>query len=66
MKNNPLLQGESKNLLNIFENLLQNQQSWVKGIQNQRQGPFQREDNHKIAKMAWVHFKIFSRTTEPE
>jgi hypothetical protein len=43
---------------------------WVKGIlnySNKGPGPFQREDNHKNAKMGWDHLKIFfSRTTEPE
>jgi hypothetical protein len=30
-------------------------------------GPFQREDNHKNAKMGWGHLKIFfSQITEPE
>jgi hypothetical protein len=28
--------------------------------------PLQRGNNHKIAKMGWVHLKIFFRTTEPE
>jgi hypothetical protein len=27
---------------------------------------FPRGDNHRNAKMRWDHFKIFSRTTEPE
>jgi hypothetical protein len=43
---------------------------WVKGILNcwnKGPGPFQRGDNHKNAKIGWVHLKIiFSKTTEPE
>jgi hypothetical protein len=42
---------------------------WVKGIlncSNKWPAPFQREDNHKNAKMGWVHLKIFFRTTYPE
>jgi hypothetical protein len=42
---------------------------WVKGIvnySNKGPGPLQRRDNHKNAKMGWVHLKIISRTTEPE
>jgi hypothetical protein len=67
MKGIALLQGEI-----IFKNLLQNQQAnynWVKEIlngSNKGPGPFQRGDNHKNAKMGWVHLKIFFRTTEPK
>jgi hypothetical protein len=42
---------------------------WVKGIlncSNKGPGPLQRGDNHKNAKMGWVHLKIFLRITEPE
>jgi hypothetical protein len=43
---------------------------WVQGIlncSNKGPGPLQRGDNHKNAKMGWVHLKIFFfRSTEPE
>jgi hypothetical protein len=42
---------------------------WVLGILNclnKGPGPLQRGDNHKNAKMGWVHLKKISRTTEPE
>jgi hypothetical protein len=42
---------------------------WVKGILNclnKGSGPLQRGDNHKNAKMGWVHLKIFLRTIDPE
>jgi hypothetical protein len=41
----------------------------VKGIQvcsNKGTDSYQRGDNHKNVKTGWGHFKIFSRTTEPE
>ena len=70
----------SKNTLNIFENLLlQNQpanfnQTWYKlsfGHGNSklfklRAGSLQRGDNHKNGQMGWGHLKIFfSKTTGP-
>jgi hypothetical protein len=42
---------------------------WVQRILNcsdKGPGPLQRGDNHKDAKMGWVHLEIFFRTTEPE
>jgi hypothetical protein len=42
---------------------------WVKRIKEcSKEGPgsFPRRDNHRNAKIGWDHFKIFSRTTEPE
>jgi hypothetical protein len=42
---------------------------WVKRIKDfSKEGPgsFPRRDNHRNTKIGWDHFKIFSRTTEPE
>jgi hypothetical protein len=42
---------------------------WVKRIKDcskELPGSFPRVHNHRNAKIGWDHFKIFSRTTEPE
>jgi hypothetical protein len=40
---------------------------WVKvNCINKGSIPLQKGDNHKNAKMGWLHLKIFSRTTEPD
>jgi hypothetical protein len=42
---------------------------WMKRIKDcSKEGPgsFPRRDNHRNAEIGWDHFKIFSRTTEPE
>jgi hypothetical protein len=58
----------SRTRIPILIKLIKNH-PWVKGIlncSNKEPGPFQRGDNYKNAKMGWGHFKIFSRTTEPQ
>jgi hypothetical protein len=40
---------------------------WVQGIpncSNKGSGPLQRRDNHKNAKMGWVHLEIFRITSQ--
>jgi hypothetical protein len=37
----------------------------IEGCSNKGSGPPQRGDNHKNAKILWVHLKIFSRATRP-
>jgi hypothetical protein len=38
----------------------------IKNYSKEGPGSFPRGDNHRDAKTWWDHFKIFSRTTEPE
>jgi hypothetical protein len=38
----------------------------IKDCSKEGSGSFPRGDYHRNAKIGWDHFKIFSRTTEPE